>query len=79
MAKAPPSQKFRLQPQLHKVVATSEKMETVPEKTSDKSWSTGVTSVPGPSNNNKSTEYESKTVTTAQADTERSFHHNGHF
>uniref|UniRef100_A0A8R1U0Z4 JmjC domain-containing protein n=1 Tax=Onchocerca volvulus TaxID=6282 RepID=A0A8R1U0Z4_ONCVO len=77
MAKAPPSQKFRLQPQLHKVVVdTSGKMEAMPEKTSDKSWSTGVTSIPGPSNDNKSTEYEIKTMTVAQADTERSIHHN---
>ncbi|CAG9533234.1 unnamed protein product [Cercopithifilaria johnstoni] len=74
MAKAPPSQKFRLQPQQHKiVVATSEKMEAVPEKASDRSWSTSITSVPGPSNYNKSIEYEG---TTAQADAERTFHHN---
>uniref|UniRef100_A0A158Q8S9 JmjC domain-containing protein n=1 Tax=Elaeophora elaphi TaxID=1147741 RepID=A0A158Q8S9_9BILA len=76
MAKAPPSQKFRLQPQLRKVIATSEKMEDVPEKASDKSWSTAVTSVPGPSNDNKSVEYEGKTVTITQADVERSFYHN---
>ncbi|KAL4002845.1 JmjC domain hydroxylase family protein [Acanthocheilonema viteae] len=77
MAKAPPSQKFRLQPQLHKVVvATSKKMEAVPEKTSDKLWPTSVASAPGSSNDNKSVECEEKIITIAQAGTERSFHHN---
>lgn len=80
MAKAPPSQKFRLQPQLHKVVVeTPGKMEAVPEKTSDGSWSTGVRLLPEPSNDNKSVEYEAKSVTVAHVDVERSFHHNGHF
>uniref|UniRef100_A0A1I8EH79 JmjC domain-containing protein n=3 Tax=Wuchereria bancrofti TaxID=6293 RepID=A0A1I8EH79_WUCBA len=76
MAKAPPSQKFRLQPQLYKVVkAASEKMETIPEKTSDNLWSTNVTSAPGPSNDSKSAEYESRAVTTTHIDNERSFYH----
>lgn len=80
MAKAPPSQKFRLQPQLHKVIsAASEKMEKVTEKTSNKSWSTVVTSVSGLSNDNKSVEYGGKIVTIAHTDAERSSHNSGHF
>lgn len=76
MAKVPPSQKFRLQPQLYKdVKAASEKMETVSEKTSDKSWSTNVISAPGPSNDSKSAEYESRAATTTHIDNERSFYH----
>ncbi|VDK86225.1 unnamed protein product [Litomosoides sigmodontis] len=76
MAKAPPSQKFRLQPQLHKVVVeTPEKMKAVPKKTSDGSWLSGVGLTPGPSNDNNAVEYEEKSVT-AHVDAERSFHHN---
>lgn len=77
MAKAPPSQKFRLQPQLYRGVTTSEKLETTFMKPIDKSWPTNAASVSGFSNDNNSAESESKTDTVSQTDTEGDFHHNG--